>query len=77
MLTLTQSDRMALTQLAARTTLPAGSVLAVRVAPMIALWSFRPRTPRRLPPLCLGELDRIRLSAPPAPRAPAHGVWVA
>lgn len=75
MLTLTQTDRMALTQLAARTTLPAGSVLAVRVAFVIALWSFRARTRRSLPHLTWSELDDIGLSARDAARERAKWFW--
>ncbi|MDX1786213.1 MAG: DUF1127 domain-containing protein [Roseovarius sp.] len=59
MLTLTQSDRMALTQVPA---LPVLAVIAVRVAYLIALWSFRHRTRKTLATLPAHALDDIGMS---------------
>lgn len=62
MATLTQSDRMALTQLGARTNLPVAAVIAVRCAYLITLWSFRHRSRRQLNSLPYAALEDIGLT---------------
>jgi len=62
MLTLTNSDRTVLAQLATRNTLPVGAVIAVRVAHIIALWSFRQRSRKSLKQLSWQQLDDIGVS---------------
>ena len=66
MLTLTQTDRMALTQLSARNTLPVTALIAVRAAYLIELWEFRHRSRKALenmPGDALADIGLTRFEA--------------
>lgn len=56
------SHQMVLDQLSQHTNLPAVSVLAVRVAYYVAIWSFRSRSRRHLKAMTDAQLDDIGIT---------------